>query len=966
MLTWLGVLTSSSNTSAQAQVCSDEIGQPSFGSTADLPSASGRVSGHWLLLPEGCDEAVSEAGRSSLIPRRVARATGELARQLLLADDSSCSTAVCLGHGLDLELVAAGAQRPDHGQVDLASWAETACQPKHVGFVILDDKLSRLRWLDKKTRRPASVPADAWRVDKLMRPHREVDSVMARPAEYWFIARLGDRFEVTRGDEVLIQGSVDYDGVHVVGSLSPEDPAQRVSYVRDYWALLNMTAKVEQRRARVVKKKYTPTGSHVTDVPPAVWASVSTYYFNNAHAGFPEGWLETAEHVNVNFWDSRPDIIAVPARVKREWQAGLMAGVSDWGGGVDLEPTALYGMRVYKEGAFLNPHVDREETHALSLVMNIAQGGVREPWPLEVDDMEGTTHEAVLAPGQMVYYESARCLHGRTKLFKGDFFVNFFAHYRPKGDPDWYHDKKRGDPKKFKLVNDGAGELSFSWVGPSGLVPIDTVEPGGARDMGTKVGDVFKLSGACHGELRVDAHTGGPERLLRVCGRGWSTNAGITVRNEASVVAELWWLGPGEPTLIQGIDAHASINVNAKLYDKFVVRGACNETIRVTSPDEVFNVCLSAMAADAFRLQTESAVKRFTRIRPVLIRNLCARDITLWFQDSPRSRGTLTAHIAPNSYSNLGTYPGSVFCVVDKDDDRGCQAARARLTLFPDKEYRYDYDDGSGDPSWREAYQRERDHCTQHKMRTGREWLADWQRPAPGLPIHSADHIGQELVVRTSSPPLTNGAFVPDAPGTLTLRAVSTSPAAFEIQTFLSDEEADHLIELGQGQMKRSTVQSSTSNVRTSRNAWLRRGASSITERISRRATDVLGVEEHVMWEDNQGGHAESMQLVHYSPGQQYEAHYDWQANAKGARFATLLLYLNTPSEGGWTAFPQAKTPEPLLVEPKKGTALLFYNMLPDGNADALSVHAALPTRVGEKWLANLWVWDSPLSTARG
>ena len=53
-------------------------------------------------------------------------------------------------------------------------------------------------------------------------------------------------------------------------------------------------------------------------------------------------------------------------------------------------------------------------------------------------------------------------------------------------------------------------------------------------------------------------------------------------------------------------------------------------------------------------------------------------------------------------------------------------------------------------------------------------------------------------------------------------------------------------------------------------------------------------------------------------------------------------------------------------MEPKKGTALLFYNMLPDGNADALSVHAALPTRVGEKWLANLWVWDSPLSTARG
>ena len=836
--------------------------------------------------------------------------------------------------------------------------------------------------------RPHSVSKQAWRHDTILKPHREMDSVMARQQEYWFIARLGDRFELrtTAADdgEVLKAGAVAFDGVHILGSLSPDDPTQHVSYVRDYWALLNKTANAERNRARVVKKAYTATGSQVADVPPAVWASVSSYYFNNAHASMPEGWLAWAEHVNVNFWESRPDIIAVPPRVKAAWQAGLMAGVSAWAGGVELEPTALYGMRVYKEGSFLSPHVDREETHALSLVLNVAQGGVRVPWALEVDDMAGTVHDAVLEPGQLVYYESARCLHGRTKLFQGEYFVNFFAHYRPKGDPDWFRDLHAGEPKSFKLVNDGLEDVTVSWVGPDGhLVLIDTVPSGEARDMGTKIGDEFRLAGACLHEFRVDARTGGAERLLRVChGQGTkkavtaksettkagTTKAGITVTNKADLVAELLWLGPGdaEPTLIDRIQARSSINVNAKLNDRFVVRGACDESIHVTSPDEVFTVCLSVISAGAFRKQIDSTVARFTKIGPVLIRNLCARGIALWFQEAPGAKGTLSSHIAPNAHANMGTYSGSVFCVLYQGDTRGCDAALERLTLLPEEEYRYVFDDGSGEEAWREAYREERAQCAEHKARTGREWLTDWSRPPLAFPVHTVAHIGDTISVQTSNPPVpldgTGGDEDSHAKdGLLTLRALSTMPAAFEIRNFLSDEEADHLIELGGGKVQRSTIQSNTSKVRTSRNAWLPRKSSPVTERISRRAADLLGVEEHILWEDGaRGGHAESMQLVHYQPGQQYEAHFDWQASAAGTRFATVLIYLNSPSDGGWTAFPLANTPEPLLVQPVKGTAVLFYNMLPDGNADVYSVHAALPTRTGDKWLANLWVWDAP------
>ena len=48
-------------------------------------------------------------------------------------------------------------------------------------------------------------------------------------------------------------------------------------------------------------------------------------------------------------------------------------------------------------------------------------------------------------------------------------------------------------------------------------------------------------------------------------------------------------------------------------------------------------------------------------------------------------------------------------------------------------------------------------------------------------------------------------------------------------------------------------------------------------------------------------------------------------------------------------------------MHPGKGSAVLFYNLLPDGNGDALALHAAVPVRHGEKWLCNFWVWDSPI-----
>ena len=86
--------------------------------------------------------------------------------------------------------------------------------------------------------------------------------------------------------------------------------------------------------------------------------------------------------------------------------------------------------------------------------------------------------------------------------------------------------------------------------------------------------------------------------------------------------------------------------------------------------------------------------------------------------------------------------------------------------------------------------------------------------------------------------------------------------------------------------------------------------------------------------------------------------------NLQPSRFATILFYLNDDMKGGETTFPRwenAESGNQLKVKPERGKAILFYNMLPDGNYDDLSQHVALPVLEGEKWLINLYVYESTL-----
>lgn len=216
----------------------------------------------------------------------------------------------------------------------------------------------------------------------------------------------------------------------------------------------------------------------------------------------------------------------------------------------------------------------------------------------------------------------------------------------------------------------------------------------------------------------------------------------------------------------------------------------------------------------------------------------------------------------------------------------------------------------------------------------------------------------------------------------MTLKVLSCEPRVFEVENFLSPIEIEHVLEMATGAKLKLSVTGHVDSggiiegdvskwMRSSRNAWVARDGSPIIDAIYRRSADLLRVDEALLrsrTEDDRefpelgsndtNSLAEHLQLVHYSVGQDYGPHHDFlytqdiDNEKQDARLVTLLLYLNTVPKGGETSFPRyanAETDGSLLVKPVAGKAVLFYNLLPDGNFDDLSQHAALPVIEGEK-----------------
>ena len=178
---------------------------------------------------------------------------------------------------------------------------------------------------------------------------------------------------------------------------------------------------------------------------------------------------------------------------------------------------------------------------------------------------------------------------------------------------------------------------------------------------------------------------------------------------------------------------------------------------------------------------------------------------------------------------------------------------------------------------------------------------------------------------------------------------ICENPPVYLFFNFLMDEEVDHLLALGEGNWVPSTVgrpvtvsqkkdenfcpqdkqeqdfyrKGRTEN-RTSYSFMLSNVHDDIAQRVTQRVAKVA---------DMPATHVERLNLVRYEPGQVFKVHHDGTFRPK-----TVFVYLSdSPAgDGGTTDFPHLG----LQIKPKKGMALMWNNILPDGTADERVFHA--------------------------
>lgn len=175
---------------------------------------------------------------------------------------------------------------------------------------------------------------------------------------------------------------------------------------------------------------FTETGYAMVDMPAHIYTELQTVLQDALTAPLP---ADTPVNIleNADGKASTADYIARQGlydRILRELHPAHEA----WSG-VSLAPTNAFGLRVYREGSVLHMHVDRVETHIISSILHVGRD-VDEPWPLIIMNNTGHMHEVDLIPGKMLFYESARLLHGRPRPMKGRYYTSLFIHYRP---VDW-------------------------------------------------------------------------------------------------------------------------------------------------------------------------------------------------------------------------------------------------------------------------------------------------------------------------------------------------------------------------------------------------------------------------------------------------------------------------------------------------------------------------------------------------
>ena len=174
-------------------------------------------------------------------------------------------------------------------------------------------------------------------------------------------------------------------------------------------------------------------------------------------------------------------------------------------------------------------------------------------------------------------------------------------------------------------------------------------------------------------------------------------------------------------------------------------------------------------------------------------------------------------------------------------------------------------------------------------------------------------------------------------------------PLIVVLGNVLSHEECEELIRLSTDKMKRSKIGMTReeNELRTSSSMFIEESENEIVARVEKRISAIMNIPIE---------HGEGLQILQYTPGQQYKAHYDFFSSSSkmvnNNRISTLVMYLNDVEQGGETFFPKLN----LSVTPKKGMAVYFEYFYNDQALNDLTLHGGAPVITGEKWVATQWM----------
>lgn len=204
----------------------------------------------------------------------------------------------------------------------------------------------------------------------------------------------------------------------------------RVSNQQDKW-----NAWVAIMTSALIATNYTENGWGLTRAPDHIFQRLqSRLNATLVEEGIihPSGERTYPEHfVNVIEADDEARPIMIQNATENRAILEEMKPFFEWWSGIDLIPSIAYGIRAYRNNSNLLMHIDKSSTHIISGIFHVGRSDDAEPWPIVIEDFHGNTNQVYLTPGDILFYESSKCFHGRPQTFHGGYYASLFMHYRP-------------------------------------------------------------------------------------------------------------------------------------------------------------------------------------------------------------------------------------------------------------------------------------------------------------------------------------------------------------------------------------------------------------------------------------------------------------------------------------------------------------------------------------------------------